>query len=213
MADDVELTFLQDLAAHGSPKDNDLLLVNTDGDDKTLTLKKLAEYISFESIYPVGVVMWLAQNKNPNDLFPGSTWSYIGEDKVIRLAKADGSDLMLTGGSDTVQLKTDNLPPHGHSFSGSTSSFDYGTKGTSENGNHQHTVSPALSGGGSIRSAALEWNGPANTLTGLAGNHSHTVFIGAHSHSFSGNTANAGSGTSFNVTNSFIKLMGWYRSA
>lgn len=46
MMEDIALTFLQDLQAHGTPKDLDLLLVNTDGDDKSLTLKKLAQYVS-----------------------------------------------------------------------------------------------------------------------------------------------------------------------
>jgi hypothetical protein len=35
-----------------------------------------------------------------------------------------------------------------------------------------------------------------------------TVAISAHSHSVSGTTANAGTGTAINVTNAFIKLMG-----
>lgn len=74
---DVELTFLQDLPAHSEPKDADLLLVNTENDDKSLTLKKLAQYITTDMIYPVGVVMFFAQNKDPNDLFPGTTWQYI----------------------------------------------------------------------------------------------------------------------------------------
>jgi len=39
-----------------------------------------------EAVYPVGIVAWFAQNKNPNVLFPGTTWKYIGENKTIRLA-------------------------------------------------------------------------------------------------------------------------------
>ncbi|QHM70730.1 phage baseplate protein [Mixta intestinalis] len=204
-----------------------------------------------DMLYPVGIVTWFAQNKDPNALFPGTTWKYIGENRTVRLASANGSDVMTTGGSDSVTLAVGNIPAHGHTFSATTSafdygtktsssfnhgnkttsSFDYGTKTTNTTGNHTHTISPALSGGGSIRSANLDWSGPASTNTGAAGNHahtvaigahshtvaigahSHTVGIGAHSHSVSGNTANTGSGTAFTVANSFIKLMGWYRSA
>lgn len=192
----------------------------------------LASKVSVDALYPVGIVTWFAQNKDPNTLFPGTTWKYIGENRTVRLAGANGSDVMTTGGSDSVTLVTANLPAHAHTFSANTSSFDYGTKGTSTfdygtkgtnvTGNHQHTVSPALSGGGSITSANLTWSGPANTMTGWAGDHSHTVAIGAHSHtvgigahshSVSGTTANTGSGAAFSVANSFIKLMGWYRSA
>lgn len=192
----------------------------------------LASKVSVDALYPVGIVTWFAQNKDPNTLFPGTTWKYIGENRTVRLASANGSDVMTTGGSDSVTLVTANLPAHAHTFSANTSSFDYGTKGTSTfdygtkgtnvTGNHQHTISPAISGGGNIRSATVDWNGPANTMTGWAGDHSHTVAIGAHSHtvgigahshSVSGTTANTGSGTAFTVANSFIKLMGWYRSA
>ncbi|WP_338492021.1 hypothetical protein VRB95_18835 [Erwinia aphidicola] len=45
------------------------------------------------------------------------------------------------------------------------------------------------------------------------GAHSHTVAIGAHTHTVSGTTANTGSGAAINITNAFVKLMGWYRTA
>jgi hypothetical protein len=60
--------------------------------------------------------------------------------------------------------------------------FDYGSKSTDAQGEHTHTISPALSGGGNIASANLTWQGPANTNTGSAGNHAHSVYIGAHDH-------------------------------
>lgn len=212
---DVELTFMQDLPAHADPEDMDLLLVNTNGDDKSLTLKKLAEYISFENIYPVGIVTWFAQNKNPNDLFPGSKWSYIGEDKVIRLAKEDGSDLMMTGGSDSVKLTTENLPVHSHTFSGNTSSFDYGTKGTSENGSHSHKVPgrPNITNNKVFSGVSAGWvEGDYWEIdTKDSGNHNHSVYIGTHSHTVSGNTNSTGSSSDIDVVNKFVKLMGWYR--
>jgi len=66
-----------------------------------------------DEIYPVGIVTWFAQNKNPNTLFPNTTWNSIGENKTIRLAKADGSDVFTSGGADTVSLSVANLPAHG----------------------------------------------------------------------------------------------------
>ncbi|END9390609.1 hypothetical protein ABMJ80_000367, partial [Shigella flexneri] len=53
------------------------------------------------------------------------------------------------------------------------------------------------------------WSGVTNTT----GNHSHTVGIGAHSHTVSGNTGGTGSGSAFSVTNQFYKLMAWVRTA
>lgn len=63
---------------------------------------------------------------------------------------------------------------------------------TNTTGNHTHTWSGTTSG---------------------AGNHSHSVGIGAHSHTVSGNTGGTGSGSAFSVTNQFYKLMAWVRTA
>ena len=49
--------------------------------------------------------------------------------------------------------------------------------------------------------------------TSTSGAHTHSVSLGSHSHSVSGNTENMGSGTALNITNAYVKLMGWYRSA
>lgn len=63
---------------------------------------------------------------------------------------------------------------------------------TNTTGNHTHTWSGTTSG---------------------AGDHSHSVVIGAHSHTVSGNTGSTGSGSAFSVTNQFYKLMAWVRTA
>lgn len=183
-------------------------------------------------IYPIGIVTWFAANKNPNTLFPGTTWNYIGENKTIRLAAETGTDVMTTGGSDSATLAVDNLPPHGHTFSANTSSFDYGTattstfdygtKQTDVQGDHAHSYSQPYypSGNGANGSQyTLSSSGATTSVNGAhahnvgIGAHNHTVGIGAHDHSVSGTTANTGTGKEFSVANSFIKLMGWYRSA
>ncbi|WP_434773695.1 phage tail-collar fiber domain-containing protein [Pantoea agglomerans] len=204
-----------------------------------LALKEIG-YI-YDSVYPIGVVTWFAQNKDPNTLFPGTTWEYIGENRTVRLASASGSDVMTTGGSDSVTLEGGHMPAHTHSFSANTSAFDYGTKGTSGVGDHIHNAWTDTQGAhnhnfsfsyGDFRNdKALIPNGGTtnsgisqlqtdiqgghghNVGIGGAGGHGHTVDIGAHSHSVSGTTSVAGSGAAFSVANAFIKLMGWYRSA
>lgn len=211
-----------------------------------------------DEIYPVGIVTWFAQNKNPNTLFPNTTWKYIGENRTIRLAKADGSDIFTSGGADAVSISVANLPAHGHTFSADTSSFDYGTKTSGIAGGHTHGISGTAASAGahghnlmsdtsndnggdpySLRRAGVGITGASrargylgangsgeqiiqsagahtHSVTGTAasaGEHAHSTAIGAHSHSVSGTTANIGSGTTMDITNSFIKLMGWYRSA
>lgn len=216
---------------------------------KSETDQKIATAISdstdLNKIYPVGIVTWFNSNVDPNTALPGLTWTYLnnGVGRTIRIAAANGSDVATTGGSDSVALAVGNLPSHTHSFSATTSSFDYGTKNTNAVGSHAHTGSGGTSTNGEHTHYIEAWNGTGvggnNTssyavayragghYTLAAGNHSHTftfatssvgdhyhsVGIGAHSHTVSGNTGGTGSGSAFSVTNQFYKLMAWVRTA
>ncbi len=189
----------------------------------------IASKVSIDGIYPVGIVVWFAQNKDPNKLFPGTVWKYIGENKTIRLAAATGADVMTVGGADSVTLAAGNLPAHSHAFSATTSSFDYGTKTTSgfdygtkstnNTGAHTHDVGADMkSFYGDASHTSLQpgtgrksGSAGAHAHTVAIGAHSHTVGMGAHTHTLSGTTANTGSGSAISVINTFIKLMGWYR--
>ena len=194
----------------------------------------LAELGAVDALYPVGIVIFFAENKNPNTLFPGTTWKYVGEERTIRLGKMDGSDLKELGGFDSVTLTAANMPAHSHSFSGTSSSFDYGTKTvstfdygtktTNTTGGHAHGILGGYCGLGSGSGSWVDGhfantqfhstNGAGDHAhTVWVGSHNHTVDIGAHTHSFSGSTSAVGSGGQFSITNPYIKLMGWYRSA
>ncbi|WP_448512249.1 tail fiber protein [Photorhabdus laumondii] len=172
--------------------------------------------------YPVGIVVWFAQNKNPNVLFPGTVWEYIGENKTVRLASANGSDILSTGGSDSINLTAAQMPAHNHTFFGTTSTFDYGTKTTNIAGEHYHDSGWGETTGGRYGhfdgsknnqgSKSTDWNN-AKFNTSTNGAHSHTVSIGAHNHTISGNTGDSGGNAAISITNSYIKLMGWYRKA
>lgn len=192
----------------------------------------LANRNYLNELYPIGIVLWFAQNKNPNTLFPGTTWSYIGENKTIRLGSQNGSDVMTSGGADTITLAAANIPAHTHTFSATTSAFDYGTKTTStfdygtkstnSAGAHTHTWgggmkkaggSDQMVGSNTANNFATTSSAGEHTHTVGIGAHNHTVGIGAHTHTVSGTTANTGSGAAINITNAFVKLMGWYRTA
>lgn len=194
-------------------------------------------------IYPVGMVTFFASNVNPNTAFAGTTWTYLsnGQFRTIRIASSTGEDVGSVGGSDSKSIAVGHLPSHTHSFSGTVSTFDHGTIGTSLNGWHGHSVSgsTAAAGAHNHTSFALGWqmgwgypggnqnmgeyakptstNGEhTHSFSGTAagdGNHTHTVPVGAHNHTFSGNTGGTGSGAAFDVTNAFIKLMAWVRTA
>lgn len=213
---------------------------------KAETDQKIAAAISdstdLNKIYPVGIVTWFNSNVNPNTALPGLTWTYLnnGVGRTIRIAAANGSDVATTGGSDSVTLAVGNLPSHTHSFSATTSSFDYGTKTTNTTGAHTHSVSGSTNttgahthtvggryGGDSIggkqrvqvsgtNQVSSSDGNHSHTVSGTAasnGNHAHTVGIGAHTHTVSGNTGGTGSGSAFSVTNQFYKLMAWVRTA
>lgn len=215
---------------------------------KAETDQKIAQAISdstdLNKIYPVGIVTWFNSNVDPNTALPGLTWTYLnnGVGRTIRIAAANGSDVATTGGSDSVVLSVGNLPSHTHSFSATTSSFDYGVKETAVNGAHSHAVSGSTNSAGyhahrisqgdnaNVPNGRVASSNSAQTHVGwtegdgahthsVSGStdhgaaHAHAIAIGAHSHTVSGNTGGTGSGSAFSVTNQFYKLMAWVRTA
>ncbi|MBN4863490.1 MULTISPECIES: phage baseplate protein [Providencia] len=189
----------------------------------------LQNAVNLNTIYPIGIVVWFAQNKNPNTLFPGTKWQYIGENKTIRLAAASGANVLTTGGSDSITLTEAQMPTHNHSFSATTSSFDYGTKTTNSAGAHTHgqglrhqdaskvaaitsRTGSLLASGAAISITSSNYAG-YDYLTSSSGANTHTVAIGSHTHTISGTTGNKGSGSTITVTNAYITLMGWYRTS
>lgn len=109
---------------------------------------------------------------------------------------------------------------HGHTVSGATAgagAHSHTVSGITQFGNAGNNVTMANNGswrdnGGTVHAVGDH----AHTFSGSAagdGNHTHTVTVGAHAHTLSGNTGGTGSGAAFDVTNAFIKLMAWVRTA
>ncbi len=174
--------------------------------------------------HPVGIVAWFAQNKNPNEIFPGTTWAYIdeGEGRAIRIAKQNGSDLLQTGGSDTATLTIANLPNHSFEVWGETKVDPGATFNTGNGGAHFHDigVSGKNSRHGTVgTSPDYGYKGSDNSneadipLTSSAPEHVHSVTTPSHKHDFTGQTNDIGSGASFSTENKFVTLMAWYRTA
>ncbi|MTC47426.1 phage tail protein [Providencia sp. wls1922] len=189
----------------------------------------LQNAVNLNTIYPVGIVVWFAQNKNPNTLFPNTKWQYIGENKTIRLASSSGNNVLSTGGSDSVTLTEAQIPAHNHSFSATTNNTGGHThnRGTMEingqfaavrrGGNQNNTLNGAFT-------TRTNWNAGTSygggddagglwTFQASKGWTGETSNNGAHTHTVSGTTGNKGGGTSINITNAYIMLMGWYRIA
>ncbi|SEQ64836.1 hypothetical protein SAMN05216522_10527 [Rosenbergiella nectarea] len=210
---DITLKYLTELTAATSVDANDLIHINQGGNDRSVTASVLRAFM-INAIYPVGVTLFFATNQNPNNLFPNTRWQRInGYGRTIRLANEAMSDVLETGGSDSVTLSVDNIPSHSHGFSGNTSSYDHGTRTTSTNGNHNHGIEHRVNnyanstGGNDV----MKTGGGTTFYTKDSGEHSHTVQIGSHSHSFSGTTGSTGGGQSFITKNEYINLIAWYR--
>lgn len=161
---------------------------------------------------PVGTVKFYAKNVNPNEHYPWSRWVYTGENKTIRIGKADGSDVATTGGSDTVTLQQANLPAVQIDVSGETSEQSEQKLKTTRGGVHHHGGVAGKDDpweiGGDVRQL---FNPKELGVTDDAGEHDHEVTLPAHKHTTSGKTASLGEGKSFSVVEAHTLLMCWSR--
>ncbi|EMA8136145.1 TPA: phage tail protein [Klebsiella pneumoniae] len=168
----------------------------------------------WEDDNPVGTTRFFNQNVNPNEKWPWSQWLYTGENKTIRVGKADGSDVGATGGSDTVTLQRANLPAVQIDVSGETSEQQEQKLKTTRGGVHNHGGVAGKNDpweiGGDVRQL---FNPKELGMTDDAGEHDHEVTVPPHKHTTSGKTANLGEGKSFSVVEAHILLMCWSRVA
>lgn len=163
---------------------------------------------------PVGTVKFYAQNVNPNERFPWSEWVYTGENKTIRVGKADGSDVGTTGGSDNVTLQRDNLPAVQIDVSGKTSEQPQQELTTKPGGRHKHGGVPSRDNPWEIGGDISQRFNPANLGdTDEVEDHEHDIDIPPHDHDVNGKTDSLGKGQSFSVVEAHTLLMCWARVA
>ncbi|EOD8886608.1 phage tail protein [Klebsiella pneumoniae] len=163
---------------------------------------------------PVGTTRFFSQNINPNERWPWSKWVYTGENKTIRVGKADGSDVGQTGGNDTVTLQQANLPAVQIDVSGETSEQGEQKLTTTRGGVHNHGGVAGKDDpweiGGDVRQL---FNPKELGMTDDAGEHDHEVTVPAHKHTTTGKTDNLGEGKSISVVEAHTLLMCWSRVA
>lgn len=168
----------------------------------------------WEDDNPVGTTRFFNQTVNPNEKWPWSQWVYTGENKTIRVAKADGSNVGATGGSDSVTLQKANLPAVQIDVSGETSELPEEKLTTETAGKHAHGGVPSRDNPWEIGGDISQRFNPANLGdTDEAGEHDHEVTVPAHKHTTSGKTDNLGEGKSFSVVEAHTLLMCWSRVA
>ncbi|EIX9334334.1 TPA: phage tail protein [Klebsiella pneumoniae] len=194
--------------------------INSDSEELAATPKAIKAAIAsavrsaWELDNPVGTTRFFSQNLDPNERWPWSQWVYTGENKSIRVGKADGSDVGQTGGSDTVTLQKANLPAAQIDVSGETSEQQEQKLKTTRGGVHNHGGVAGKDDpweiGGDVRQL---FNPKELGVTDDAGEHDHEVTVPPHKHSTSGKTANLGEGKSFSVVEAHTLLMCWSRVA
>lgn len=165
---------------------------------------------------PVGTTRFFNQNLNPNNRWPWSQWVYTGENKTIRVGKADGSNVGQTGGSDNVTLQRANLPAVQINVNGETSELPAHELTTRGAGRHKHQGGMAAPGeawdGNYIVGSDNDSHRTRNN-TSEADDHTHVIDVQAHKHNTTGKTDNLGEGASFSVVEAHTLLMCWSRVA
>lgn len=194
--------------------------INSKDQDKAATplAIKLAIESAIRSAWeldnPVGTVKFYAQDVNPNERYPWSEWVYTGENKTIRVGRADGSDVATSGGSDAVTIERANLPAVQIDVTGETSEQPEQKLKTTRGGVHNHGGVAGKEDpweiGGDVRQL---FNPKELGVTDDAGEHDHEVTVPPHKHTTSGKTANLGDGKSFSVVEAHTLLMCWARVA
>jgi len=150
-----------------------------------------------DMVYPVGAIYLSASSAHPATLF-GGTWSAI-EDSFL-LCAGSGYSAGTTGGSSSHVLTAAEMPTHTHTFSGETGSEDL---------SHSHSVGADRDGALGSGTYTVHSGGyPGNTT-----NPSTSTVDLDHSHSFSGTTGAAGSGTAFSLLPPYLAVYAWKRIA
>ncbi|HDS9238313.1 TPA: phage tail protein [Klebsiella pneumoniae subsp. pneumoniae] len=168
----------------------------------------------WEDDNPVGTTRFFNQNLNPNERWPWSQWVYTGENKTIRVGKADGSNVGATGGSDTVTLQQANLPAVQINVTGETSEQPEQTLTTKPGGRHKHGGVPSRDNPWEIGGDISQRFNPANLgETDEVEDHEHEFMTPPHDHTVEGKTDNLGEGQSFSVVEAHTLLMCWSRVA
>lgn len=155
-------------------------------------------------IYPVGSVITLTNDTDPNKIYTGTTWVKMDAGRVLVSAGTyteDGETYTYTlgdkGGEAKHTLTAAEMPAHSH------------TGTTSTNGNHTHQVSrnmdlsstdPTYEGGS--HDTICDYDGGTNFKTSTAGNHDHTF-----------TTGNSGGGAAHNNMSPYLVCYIWQRTA
>lgn len=148
--------------------------------------KTITDVDVFGVIYPVGIVVQFNKAVNPNNTFPGTSWTQITDGRAVRAAISNvagsGAGQIGSGsGSDSATLAVGHLPPHNHAMNhyhniaahSHPMPHTHGINSHTHGMNHDHTMN----------------HDHPNTTSSASGGHSHSVSgstntTGAHTHGY-----------------------------
>lgn len=167
---------------------------------------------SQQQAWPVGALYFSDNATDPGTLF-GGTWERFGKGKMpISLDEADPTMDAFgeTGGSKTVTLGANNLPPHIHGMDHDHATFD-----TNQAGGHDHPIQVTNAGGASNVAVARGASGVASTAGPIEndGGHTHTVNPPAFTGDTGNGVVNGLNNDPVNNMPPFIAVYIWRRTA
>jgi len=115
-----------------------------------------------------------------------SGWTDVSATYNNKFIRISSGTPLTAGGADTVTLSVANLAPHTHSA---------GSLSAESNGAHTHTAAVILEGQSGTQYAYASYEGGTLNNTGSGGAHTHTI---------SGTSESAGSGTAFSIVPAYI---------
>ncbi|MBK0032680.1 phage tail protein [Erwinia sp. S43] len=170
----------------------------------------------WEEENPRGTVRFFAQKVDPNELYPWSTWVYTGENKSIRVGKADGTNVGQTGGSDTVTIGRENLPAEKIDVSGQAESAELNNVETTEAGAAEFNVYRFGADGRENSKGRFSLDdvemGDIPVAVKISA-HKHKISLTVPERSVSGQTEALGQGKTISVVEAHTLLMCWARTA
>lgn len=201
--------------------DGDLLLVNHNGSDYSIRVSEFMALTRNKTFEP-GTVHWFASAVDPNVKYLGQTWARVpAPEKYVKIAKANDTDILTTGGSDSITIGKNNLPAAQLSVTGSISDAAAQNLTTGGGGGHYHLAGTTGSNGRYGTEAVpadYGYSGSDNAnqttmpKTSSVPDHTHGLIVPGHGHGFNnGKTENMGAGEAINNAPAYVKLAAWYR--
>lgn len=161
--------------------------------------------------WPIGAVLQMTQSTDPNNIYPGTSWSKI--QGMFLLGSSGSYTLGSTGGAATVTLTSANLPAHTHTYDKADSTSGSHVLTVSEIPSHSHTLMSRNDSGSGSDWGRVGESGKYKMESGLIGStgggqgHTHPVT------SSSATSGSVGSGTAVNKMPPYKVVNTWERVA